>query len=423
MNKFIITLLIIFSIAGGAAAQQDSIQYYFTRARQAQEKNDTSAFYTMITNAARLHPYQQNYLFFSAVASAMTGRNKESIDYLRRAIRIRSNFDLSNKAFDPIRETNDFKDIQKLQASAQVPVIHSDTAFVIREKTLHLECIAPGESSNTFYFGSIHKKKIIRRDSKGKVTDFTTSGQDGLTSVFGIKVKHGALWACSSPMEEMEGYDTTSKSGVFKYDVKTGKLLKKYIPDEKGIKSYIFGDLTLDPKGEVYVSDTRNNIVFKVNEQTGTLDNFFSSPEFWNLQGISFSTDGKTLFIADYIKGIFKLDLKNMKLSKLKDQDLNLSLKSVDGMTFYNNSLIAIQNGIHPMRVTRYLLDGNFETITKAVVIDNAHPAFNEPTIGCLSGKEFYYVANSLWSGYNKDHSLKPEDQLQEVVILKSKLD
>ncbi len=425
MNKLLNTFLIVLTLTSTATAQQDSIQYYVSQARAANEKNDTTTFYAMITRAARLHPYQQNYLFQSAVASALVGKNNESIDYLRRAIRIRSNFDLGNKAFDPLRQSNEFRDLQKLQLALQEPIIHSDTAFVIREKTLHLECIAAGESPGTFYLGSIRKKKIIKRDSKGKVTDFTTSGQHGLTSVFGIKVdrRNSILWACSSPMEEMEGYDTMAMSAVFKFNIKNGKLVRKYLPNEKGITSYIFGDLTLGPEGEAYISDSKNNIIFKVNEQTGTLDNFFSSPEFWNLQGISFTPDGNTLFIADYIKGIFKLDVKTKKLSKLNDGNLQLSTKSIDGLTFYKNSLIAIQNAIHPMRVTRYLLGADFTTITKAEVIDNAHPAFNEPTIGCISDGGFYYIANSLWSGYNRDHSLKPEDQLQEVVILRSKLD
>jgi hypothetical protein len=55
-------------------------------------------------------------------------------------------------------------------------------------------------------------------------------------------------------------------------------------------------------------------------------------------------------------------------------------------------------------------------------ILDQAHPAFNEPTLGCLDKSTFYYVANSLWSGYDDNHNLKPESQLQDVVILKVNL-
>jgi hypothetical protein len=228
------------------------------------------------------------------------------------------------------------------------------------------------------------------------------------------------LWACSSPMLEMENYDSTVQSGVFKYDIKSGKLVAKYLPGVDK-KKFVFGDLYLSNKGQVFVSDSENNIVFIVNEQTGKLDEFFSSDQFWNLQGVTSSDDGKYLFIADYVKGIFRLELATKSLIQLTS-DIEISLKSIDGLTFYKNTLIAIQNAVTPMRVTRYTLDPSMSKVTGYTIIDRGHQAFNEPTIGCLSGNDFYYVANSLWSGYGKDHQLKPVDQLQEVIILKAAL-
>lgn len=425
MNKlnFLFSLALLITIS--AQSQPDSAQYYVSKAREAQERQDTLEYYSMITRASTFHPYHQNILYQSALASAMTGHQEEAIDYLRRAIRIRSDFDLNHPAFQTVRDSPKFSELKDLQAQLAKTVIHSDTAFSIKEKTLHIECIASGESKGVFYFGSIHKRKIIRRDERGKISDFTTSGQDGITSVFGIKVdvKANLLWACASPIEEMEGFDKATKSAVFKYDVNSRKLLKQYVPSEAGIESFIFGDLTLDPRGMPYISDSKNNIIFRINPATDKLENFYSSKEFWNLQGISFSADGKTLFIADYIKGIFKLNMSTRELTKIEDSSLYLSTKSTDGMVFYKNSLIAIQNGVQPMRVTRYWLDKNSSSFSAATLIDNGHPAFNEPTIGCISGTDFYYVANSMWSGYNKDHSLKSEDQLEEVIILKVKLD
>jgi sugar lactone lactonase YvrE len=419
MSKLIIALFLL--VISYSAKAQDSIQFYFSKAKEAQLKNDSAVFYEMIMKAVRLHPYHPNILYQSAVASSITGRHSDALAFLKRAIKVKANVGLDNKSFAAIKDRKEFEDLKSLQKFLQTPVIHSDTAFVIKNKTLHIECIATGDLTN-FYLGSVHQRKIIKSDRYGNITDFTTSGQDGLTSVLGIKVNTNTLWACSSPMQEMENYDTTATSGVFKYDLKTRKLLRKFTPDEPGIRNYIFGDLTLDPKGNAFVSDSKNNIIFKVNETEGSLENFFHSKDFWNIQGIAFSSDGKTLFIADYIRGIFKLDVKTKQLTKLKET-IDLSTKSIDGLMFYKNTLIGIQNSIFPMRVTRYELGKNYNSLEKATMIDNAHPAFNEPTIGCIRNKELYYVANSLWAGYNKDHSLKPEDQLQDVVILKSKLD
>jgi outer membrane protein assembly factor BamB len=220
-------------------------------------------------------------------------------------------------------------------------------------------------------------------------------------------------------MPEMENFDSLATSGVYQYDIKTGKLIRRYTSTEKN--DFIFGDLTLDPKGNVFVSDSKNNIIFVANQKTGKLENYFSSPEFWNLQGITFSKDGRYLFIADYIKGIFRLDTKEKSL-KLLTTDFDQSLKSIDGLTFYNNTLIAIQNAVVPMRVTQYRLNKSLDAIADFSIIDRGHPAFNEPTIGCVASDTLYYIGNSLWSGYTDQHQLKEFSALQEVVVLKAAL-
>ena len=396
-----------------------SLQELYANAQQARKAGDNNAFYDNITKAHKQHPYHQGILYQCGIASALTGKNEEAVSYLKKAIHVNTQFDLTIAELKTLPLLDELK---SLQSELQKTIISSDTAFIIPEKTFHIESITKGESDNVFYFGTIHKRNILKRNAKGVISNFTTPAQDGLASVFGVKVDASKkiLWACSSPMLEMQNYDSTVQSGVFKYDLKSGKLITKYLPTISK-KKFVFGDLYLNNKGQVFVSDSENNIIFVVNEQTGKLDEFFSSEEFWNLQGITSSDDGKYLFIADYIKGVFRLDLTTKALVQITS-DKEVSMKSVDGLTFYKNSLIAIQNAVSPMRVTRYLLDASLSKFVDYTIIDRGHPAFNEPTIGCLSGDQFFYVANSLWSGYDDSHKLKPADRLQEVVILNAKL-
>jgi hypothetical protein len=44
------------------------------------------------------------------------------------------------------------------------------------------------------------------------------------------------------------------------------------------------------------------------------LEPYFTSDELWSLQGITFSEDERYMFIADYIKGIFRLNIKTKEL-------------------------------------------------------------------------------------------------------------
>lgn len=404
-------------VNGFAAFPQNSeLQQYYTQAMEAREKNDNAKFYEYIMKAHNIHPYHQGILYQAGIAAALNKKNTEAIKYLKEAVMIQADFVLDIPELNSLKGMKEFEQLKEIKKNASRTIINSDTAFVIRDRSLHLESIA-GADGNTLYGGSIHKRKIIRVEN-GVVSDFTKSEQDGLGAVFSVKVdqKRKILWACSSPIEEMQNYNAILPSAVFKYDLRTGKLLTRYLPENPSLQ-LVLGDLTLNKKGEVFVSDSKGNLIFKVNESTGKLEQFYSSDEFWNIQGITFSDDGSNLFIADYVKGIFRLSMKDLALSMLS-KNFDLSLKAIDGLTYYNNTLIAIQNYIKPMRVTQYTLSDDQDKIIAYKIIDQSHPAFNEPTLGSVINDTYYYVANSQWSGYDDKHNLKPNDQLQDIVVL-----
>jgi len=107
----------------------------------------------------------------------------------------------------------------------------------------------------------------------------------------------------------MEYYDSTSRSAVFKFELSSGKLIHKY---EMPLiaKTNVLGDLIMNKSGQVFISDSQGNGIYTVNEKTNKLEPFYSSPDILNMQGLTFSTDEKYLFIADYVKGIYRLELK-----------------------------------------------------------------------------------------------------------------
>jgi len=416
----VIAVTIISTVPWVASAQIDSLQYYFNESKAAYKAKDYPLFYGMIKKAFRLHPTHPAILYNAALASALTGRTDEGVTMLKKALHHNARLDLDHPDLAALSPVNGFQVLKELKTELLRPIVRSDTAFVIPDRSLHIECIAAGEKNDNFYVGSIHKRKIIQILGNRNVSDFTAEGQDGLTSVFGIKVdkKRKVLWACASPVPETKNVDSTERPAVFLYDLVTKKLIGKYQTQGTDRDNSVFGDIALDPGGKPFISDSKNNIIFTVNELSQRLEKFFTSKEFVNIQGITFSDNRDLLFIADYVKGIYALDLKTKKLTRLKE-NFEVSTKSIDGLTFYKNSLIAIQNNIHPMRVTKFLLNRDQNALADYRIIDKAHPAFNEPTIGCLRDDDFYYIANSLWSGYTPAHELKPADQLSEAVVLK----
>ena len=415
-----ITLMLFFCIS--ACAQQQDYRYFYAEADKAYREKNYKHFYELIHKANDLHPYHQVILYKTGIAAALNNFPGEAVLYLKRALLVDAGFDLLHPDLAALTGRKDFAGLITLQQELNRPIVQSDTAFIIRDRQLHAEGIAFDSQTGSFYIGSIHKRKIVRVDASGLEHDFTNSGAAGMTSVFGLKadVKHHLLWACSSPMEEMENYDAELPSFVFRFNLSNGKLEQTFAAPAE-VKGSIFGDLQLGPKGGIYISDSRNNIVFIVNEQKNSLDKYFDWPEFRNIQGITFSDNGQYLFIADYITGLYRLDVKTKTLTRVTC-DAEVSLKGIDGLTYYKGSLVAVQNGVNPLRVTRYYLNPEKNEIDRYEILDRAHPSFGEPTLGTLAGDTFYYIANSQWAGYDDDHTIKPSEQLHDIVILKSDL-
>ncbi len=98
------------------------------------------------------------------------------------------------------------------------------------------------------------------------------------------------------------------------------------------------------------------------------------------------------------------------------------ALIGIDGLYFYKQSLVAIQNGTNPHRVIRLFLGPKHREIVKSEILEANNPLFDEPTLGVLVKNELYYVANSQWETINKKGELAPDDKLREPVILKLRL-
>jgi hypothetical protein len=421
MKKIFLSIFCLLSLL--TFAQNKDLQFYYGQAQEAYKNKSYQKFYEMMKEVRALRPAHQGVLYQFGLAAALTGHKAEAIENLKKALLIDTSFKLDGLSdFNSIKDTPEFHALLDLQREWDRPVIHSDTAFVIADRSLHTEGIEYDAAHKDFYLGSIHKRKIIKVSVNGTVSNFCSSGFEGMTSIFGLKIdaQKNILWACSSPMHEMENYDSSARSAVFKLDLNTGKFIEKF-KRPSWERDGVFGDLILNKKGEVFVSDSQNNIIFKVNEQTHQLETFSSSPDFQNIQGMAFSDNEKYLFISDYKTGLLRLELKTKTLATITCS-LDVSIKGIDGLNFYKNSLIAFQNGVSPLRVTRYFLNDSQTAISRFEIIDRKHPAFGEPTMGVIHDADLYYIANSQWGGYDDNHQIKPNDQLQDIVVLKYKL-
>ena len=237
----------------------------------------------------------------------------------------------------------------------------------------------------------------------------------------GMKVdaKRRLLWVCTAGHAQMSNYkpEDNGRSGVFKYDLRTGRLLKKYLlPEKQG--GHWLGDLVLNSRGDVFTSDSISPAIYFIDHRNDELQPFLETSDFVNPQGLAFTPDEDHLFMADYSLGLFLIDLKSRHYEKVGPPP-HTTLLGIDGLYADGKNLIGVQNGINPNRVVRLELADNFRSVKRLDVLEVNHPLFNEPTLGVLVKKQFYVIANSQWAMIDDKGQLTDTEKLKEPVIIK----
>ena len=113
---------------------------------------------------------------------------------------------LDDPNLNSIRTLPAFQQLIRLKEKTQ-PKRHSLRygIFLIQEQATPPGVVAFDPVDKTIYGGSIHKRKIIKINKKGVVSDFTTAGQNMGWAVFldlRVDAKKRILWACSSSIPE-----------------------------------------------------------------------------------------------------------------------------------------------------------------------------------------------------------------------------
>lgn len=308
-------------------------------------------------------------------------------------------------------------------------VNNSFIAFTVKEKDLLPESIAYDPINRDFFITSTRKGKIIKISEDGTSSEFIAARQNGLWMTVGLKVdaKRRCLWVCSSGGENLEDYHLKEESegrpaGVFKFDLDSGALIKKFTLEEKG-EVHFFNDLVIADNGDVYVTHMfKEHAVYKISHANGLLEKYNTSSMIKYPNGITLSDDQSKLYVA-HAEGITCINLDEGTSNPLKiPAGLKIKYReSIDGLYFYKHSLIGVQSDIGTIQ--QFKLNQAGDEIVSTELLEVNHPMMDHPTTGEIVGDHFYYIANAQFGSFNQDGSLYAKDQLYEPVILKVKLE
>jgi hypothetical protein len=417
-------VLLAFASAGlGAEDVRDELQRLQKEAQTAHRGHDYKAFLDASRKIAALAPRSSRALYNLACAYAVNGAKADAAATLDRLARMGLGFDVAADAdFAAVKDSPEMKPVLRNMQALRAPFGKSEVAFRLPEKDL-IEGIAHDPRTGAFFVSSVRRRRIVRVDADGTARDFVPEGGDGLLSVIALSLDPArrALWATSdaTPWMKDRRKEEEGRSWLLEYDADTGKLRRRLGPPTEAAGGHL-SDMTVGPQSDVTVADPYTGRLYRLEPGADALRVVVPPGPIASPQGMAWSADGRWLFVADYAQGIARVDPRTWTVSLL-EAPTDAFVNGIDGLGLAGDSLVGVQNGATPHRLVRLRLDPTGSRIVAVSVLERANPLWDEPTLGAVVGKAFYYVGTSQYGKFGDDEI--DEAKVEPPLVFRTRLD
>jgi hypothetical protein len=392
----------------------------WARMNAARRAGDLVSARTEAARAATAWPTQPAYPWMRAVLSARTGDTAGAFAALRDYAALCLGRDLSSdSAIAALHDVPGFAALRAAHDRNRAPVTRGTVIRETRDSTLWPEGVDHDARSGDFYLGSVRRRTVVRVARDGSTRDLWPEGTAGIGAVLGVRVdaSRRRIWATTSGIRQMEGYapGDSAIAALLRIDERTGRIERRWdLPVVRG--GHVLGDVALGPRGEVWLTDSNEPVLYRLRRGADTLERF-RHPLFRSLQGAAPTSDGRFVYVADYSHGLLRVRVSDGSVIRLTDAQGSTSL-GCDGIVLHRGAIIAVQNGVAPARIIRFTLNASGEGIVAAQVLDQQPALAPEPTIGTMMGDRFVYVATSQWDEHDDDGRRLPGTPLPGARLL-----
>ena len=371
-----------------------------------------------------MRPMQGPIGYELAAAYARVDDKRRCYDVLVRLQGSGYGFDPSKDArFDKVKGTRVWDYIVlNLQANLN-PFGGGKLGFTLPKGDTLIEAIAYDPTRKAFLAASVREGSIQLVDMQGKTSEFIgANAENGLLATYGLATDaaRDVLWAIGNGVPHRKGIVAADygRAVLYKFTLSTGKFVARFeVPVAH--RPALLSSIAVSPKGDVYVADGVARRIYRV--EGAELKLVIENKRLTSIRGMAFNADGSKLFFADYDLGLFGINLNTGKAFAILPGK-NFTLYGIEGVSFWNGYLIVVQNGFPPARVMRLTLDANGTLVEHAQALDAAKPEFGVPTQGVVVGDDFWFVANSQRSQYDRFGVPKDVSKIGAVNVYRSDL-
>lgn len=409
-----LALLAVFGMCSSPVALADDYRDARARLIEAYQAGNYGEMRVAANDALLARPGFAGGLFNRALAELLDGDAEQSLATLNELLQQQVDFGVTElDEFAALRELPGWPAYAAAAAQLHEPVGEARVAFTYDDGQFIPEGIAV-DAAGTAWLGSIRSGDIVRI---GADTERLATAADGPHwSVFGMRQRDGVLWFVSSAIDEFAALQAADKgrNGLFAVDASTGKIRHKVLLPVSEEKQ-VLGDLIFADDDTLLLVDQAGGYVYRYSIAEDRLSVLVDAGVFGSPQGLVLNASGEHFYIADYLGGLFRVELATGDVQPLTATD-PVNLYGVDGLYRHGNRLIAIQNGVRPNRVLALELGTDGLRIEASRILAMNLPEFDEPNLGQVVGDTFYFIANSHWNRFDADGKL-PDDLAGPIVL------
>ena len=340
-------------------------------------------------------PDHPDLLLSVSRAMALNGRAAEALDLLEDAIRRGARVDAAAfPEYSVLAADERFKALAAMGRANLEPVSPPETFLALEDTTIDPEGITFDAESGRFLFGSL-QGGIWQADLTKKLGRFATEAS-GLREVLGLKVdrKRRLLWVATGVFPDL--FATTPKpdsglTGVMAFNLDDGARVRNCWLDERPVE-HGFNDFALAENGDVYVSDSPTNSIYRLPGGECRLERVIQDPRMSFPNGIALSPDEKRLYVA-HVEGLSVIQLPGGRRTALEVPP-DTAVNSIDGLVRDGEDLIGIQPSPYLARVLRIRLHAGGMAIREVTTVSSPPPPGVNTATGVIAGDHYYFVAN-----------------------------
>lgn len=409
------TTLSCCTAALAAAQETPSYEESMQAARAAFGAGDWIALGTHLDAAQTQRPYSLYVTRNRILARALAGQTQDALDLAGDLAARGLTMDFTgHEALETLAASPGFEAIGARFAANATPRGDAELVLELEEPGLLPEAIAP--AGDGYCIGSVRTGKILLVDGAGVARTVATAPG----GVFDLEVRGDTAWAAvNSHAPYVDADAAPSTASVIVYDLATSSVSREV---RVGEPDALLGDLELSGDHTVYASDSATPRLFRLGPDAESFEVFATDPRFANLQGIALDEARGLLFVADYLTGLFVVELRTAQVRALASAT-GAHLGGIDGLLRHGDALIGIQNGTTPQRIVRIRLDAGATRVVGFDVLQQGLAQWNEPTHGAVIGSELHYLATSNWPAYADDGTVREGARLEPLRVLAVGLD